>query len=185
MKIRQGFVSNSSSSSFVVASSSSSFVVALPKDYKFSEEELVSIRDYIEEYDDYFSYYAEKAEEAGETELLDEREKIQMMLESGKFSEEKEETEPVTDEIKDADIQKGLECLTTTSSFWMGEPGWDTEVPSYYAVLAIFEVLKDKISIGSIDVGPDRGSQILNILSTAFADTEAMKLVKDGVANES
>jgi len=174
MKVRHGFVSNSSSSSFVIA---------LPKSYKFSDEEMEKIRNYIEEYDSYFEYYEEKAEDAGNTELLDEREKIQLMLD-GKFTEEADQTEPVTDEIKNADIEKGLEYLTTVSTFWMDEPDWDIETPVHYAALAIFEVLGDKIQIGEIEGGPDNGSQILNILSSSFKDKGAITIIKESLINE-
>ena len=173
MKIRNGFVSNSSSSSFVIA---------LPKTYKFSDEEMEAIRDYIEEYDDYFYHYEEEAEAAVNTEILDERERIQKMLETGKIPEE--DVDPVTDDIKNADIQKGLEFLTTASSFWLDEPNWGVEVPVHYAALAICEVLRDKIRIGSVEGGPDSGYQMINILSDAFKEKEAMKLVKESFINE-
>ena len=173
MKIRNGFVSNSSSSSFVIA---------LPKTYTFSDEEMEEIRGQIEDYDAYFSFYEEKAEEDGNTEVLDEREKIQKMLETGKMPEENDE--PVTDDIKNSDIQKGLKYLTEVSSVWLDEPGWGIEDPTHYAAVAITKVLGEKIVIGTIEGGPDNGYQIINILSTAFEGKEAMKLVKESFKNE-
>ncbi len=174
MKIRQGFVSNSSSSSFVIA---------LPKSYTFSEKEMTDIRAYIEDCDEYFTHYEELAQDAGKTEILDERERIQKQLDSGNFEEEADE-EPVTDDIKNADIKKGFEFLTTVGSFWMDEPDWGMDVPTHYAALAICEVIGDKIRIGSMEGGPDGGSQMINIQSTAFKETEAMKLVKESFINE-
>lgn len=174
MKIRSGFVSNSSSSSFVIA---------LPKTYKLSEEEMEAIRNEIEDWDEYFSHYEELAQETGNTEILDEREKIQKMLDTGVMTEE--DSDPVTDEIKNADIQKGLEYLTTTSCIWMDELfDYDINIPTWIAAKAIFYVIRDKVNIGSFEGGADGGQQVMNILSDAFKDKEAIKLIKESFINE-
>jgi len=136
MKIRNGFVSNSSSSSFVIA---------LPRTYKLSDEEMAEIREVIEDFDEYFSHYEELAEEAGNTEILDEREKIQQMLDTGKMPEE--DAEPVTDDVKNADIERGLAFLITDGYFWCDEIYGD--IPALIAAKAIFEVLADKILIAT------------------------------------
>ena len=171
MKIRQGFVSNSSSSSFVIA---------LPNSYTISDEEMSVIRDEMEDYDEYFSYYAEKAEADGHTEVLDEREKLQNMLDSGNF-EEPEEVEPVNDDVKNADIKKGFEFLITKGYFWFDE--LDGNNPALYAAKAIVAVLKDKITIGYLDTSSDAG-QIINILASSYEDKKAMQLLKEHFKNE-
>ena len=174
MKIRQGFVSNSSSSSFIVA---------LPKTYEISEEEMGLIRECIEDYDCYFSYYEELAEEAGETELLDERERIQKMLESGNFEEPANE-EPVNDDVKNADIKKGFEYLTTIGSLWTDDLGYETnDTPMNVAAKAIIEVLKDKIIIGSLNTASDCG-QILNVLADGYRDSAGINLIKRNYIEE-
>jgi hypothetical protein len=167
MKIRNGFVSNSSSSSFIIA---------LPKSYSISDEEMVVIRDIMEDYDEYFSHYEELAEEADNTEMLDEREKIQMMLDGKSIPEY---VEPVNDDIKNADIKKGFELLTTTGYFWSDEIYGD--IPTQYAAKAIVEVLKDKIIVGSTKTTSDAG-QIINILADEFVNSKGMQMVKDVLA---
>lgn len=171
MKIRQGFVSNSSSSSFVIA---------LPKSYKFSDEEMAEIRDQLEDYDGYFDYYGEIAESQGNTEVVDERERIQQMLESGKF-EEVEEVEPVNDNVKNVDIQKGFEFLTTDGYFWHDEIHGD--IPTLYAAKAIFEALMDKIVVTSTETSSDAG-QVVNILADSYVNTRGSKLLREYIKNE-
>ena len=167
MKIRNGFVSNSSSSSFVIA---------LPKSYKLSEEELEEIRDEIENHDCYFSYYEELAEEAGETELTDERERIEKMLQTGKMEEEI--TDPVTDEIKNRDIQKGLEYLTINGCLYEDYNIWSNyEIPYLTAAICIARVLTPKTLVASFDTFSD-GGQILNILAEDYVETAGMKILK-------
>ena len=170
MKIRNGFISNSSSSSFVIA---------LPKNYVISDEEMAEIRDVMEDLDEYFSHYEELAEEAGNTEVLDEREKIQMMLD-GKWMPE-EDVEPVNDDVKNADIKNGFELLTTEGYFWHDEIYGD--IPTQYAAKAIFEVLADKITIGSTETTSDAG-QIMNILADNFVNNPGMQILKESLLNE-
>lgn len=172
MKIRNGFVSNSSSSSFIIA---------IPKKYTLSDEEMSKIRDYLEDCDSYFSHYEELAEEAGNTEVLDEREKIQKMLESGNF-EEMTDDEPVNDDIKNADIAKGLEYLKTVGELWQDSEGWDN-VPISAAAVAIVEELYSKTIITTID-GPSDCGQIINILAESNYDSTGMKLLKESLINE-
>lgn len=169
MKIRNGFVSNSSSSSFVIA---------LPKSYVFSEDEMISIREQLEDYDSYFSYYEELAEQNGETEILDEREKIQKMLDTGQMPED--DAEPVNDEVKNKDIQKGFEFLTTTGHLWTDD--W-IEGPEGFAAKAIVDVLLEKIQVADFDVPSDCGS-VINILSDSYIESNGMKLLKDFFTNE-
>ena len=164
MKIRNGFVSNSSSSSFVIA---------LPKDYSISDKEMAEIREQLEDYDEYFSYYEELAEEAGNTEVIDEREKIQMMLEGKAIPED---VEPVNDDVKNADIKKGFEFLTTVGYFWSDEPCDPVE----FAAKAIVEVLNDKIIVGSTETSSDAG-QIVNILADDYINSKGMEMVKDNL----
>ena len=171
MKIRSGFVSNSSSSSFVIA---------LPKSYKLSEEELKNIRNEIEDYDEYFSYYEKLAEDEGNTEIVDEREKVQKMLETGNF-DDIEDVEPVNDNVKNADIKKGFEFLTTFGYFWSDEIYGD--VTALYAAKAIVKVLHDNIIIASIDTNSDAG-QIVNILADDYINNKGMKKVKEVFTNE-
>lgn len=176
MKIRQGFVSNSSSSSFVIA---------LPKDYKISDEDIEKIRNEIENYDCYFAYYEEIAETEGNTELLDEREKIQKMLESGNFKEPEEE-EPVNDDIKNKDIVNGFEFLTTNGFLETDSYEYDfnsTPTPTLVAAVSIVEVLEDSILIDSLETASGGGC-IINILADNYSNTEGMKLVKDSIKNE-
>ncbi len=170
MKIRSGFVSNSSSSSFVIA---------LPKNYKITDEEMVEIRDLMEEYDGYFDYYSELAESEGNTELIDEREKVQKMLKTGNFEEEVEEVEPVNDDVKNADIKKGFEFLTTAGYFWSDEV-YD---PVEYAAKAIVEILNEKILVGSTETSSDAG-QVINILADSFIKSKGMAIVKESLTNE-
>ena len=169
MKIRQGFVSNSSSSSFVIA---------LPKSYSISEEEMAEIRDIMEDFDEYFSYYEELAEAAGKTEMLDEREKVQKMLETGNF-DEIEDAEPVTNDVKNVDIKKGFELLTTTGYFWSDEIYGD--IPTQYAAKAIFEALRDKIVVASTSTSSDAG-QIVNILADEYINSKGMEIIKNILA---
>lgn len=171
MKIRNGFVSNSSSSSFIIA---------LPKSYKISDEEMANIRELMEDYDEYFDFYAELAESEGNTEILDEREKIQKMLDSGDFKEI-EEVEPVNDNVKNADIQKGFEFLTTEGYFWKDEIYGD--IPTFYAARAMVEVLYEKILIGTTNTASDAG-QIINILADDFINSKGMIIVKESLLNE-
>jgi hypothetical protein len=164
MKIRNGFVSNSSSSSFVVA---------LPKDYSLSDEEMAEIREMMEDFDEYFSYYEDMAEARGEIEMIDEREKIQMMLEGKAIPED---VEPVTDDVKNKDIKKGFEFLTTTGYFWADEI--DGDVPVLYAAKAIVEVLYNEIIIDSLETNSSAG-QIVNILADGYINSKGMKKVKE------
>jgi hypothetical protein len=172
MKVRNGFVSNSSSSSFVVA---------IPKGYKLSDEEMSEIRAGLEDYDSYFSHYEKLAEDEGNTEVLDEREKIQKMLESGNF-EEMTDDEPVTDDIKNADIANGLQYLKTDGVLWQDSEYWD-DVPASAAASAIVEVLHDKVIITSID-GPSGCGQTINILAESNLASTGMKLLKESLINE-
>jgi hypothetical protein len=168
MKIRNGFVSNSSSSSFVIA---------LPRSYKLSEEELVEIRGAMEDYDCYFEYYEEIAEKQGETEVIDEREKIQQMLESGNF-EEVEQVDPVNDDVMNADIEKSFEFLVSDGFFWTCSYNWDShEIPLYTAAKAIIDTLGDKIQVDSFDTSSE-GGQITNILADAAINAPGMLIVK-------
>lgn len=173
MKIRNGFVSNSSSSSFIIA---------LPKSYTLSEEELSTIREEMEDYDCYFTYYEELAEEAGETELVDERERIQKMIETGKIEEEI--TEPVTDKIKNTDIQKGFDYLTTNGYLWTESYNWSGyEIPIFTAAVCIIEVLELKIKIASLTTCSENG-QILNILADDYINSKGMGYIKEHFNNE-
>lgn len=172
MKVRQGFVSNSSSSSFVIA---------LPKTYIISDEEMAEIRETMQDYDAYFEHYEQIAEDAGETELLDERERIQKQLEAGKCEEMAEIEEPVTDKVMDADIQKAFEFLTTTGYFLSDEIYGDET--TLYAAKAIVEVLNDKIVIGSTDTTSDAG-QVINVLADDYINSEGMKLVYQDYVEE-
>jgi len=156
MKIRNGFVSNSSSSSFVVA---------ISKNYQLSEQELESIRYHMEDCDEYFSYYEEIAQKAGDTEMLDEREKIQKMLETGNFEEE-ESLDPVNDDVKNADIARGFEHLKKNGFIWTDSEEWFRgEIPVMTAANAIIDVISDKVLVAKIDLGSGSFGTVINILA--------------------
>jgi len=173
MKKRNGFVSNSSSSSFIVA---------LPKNYELSEEELEAIKEKMEDYDCYFSYYEEMAEEAGEIELMDERERIQKMIETGVA--EPEVTEPVTDEVKSQDIRKGLKWLTINGYIWKDSNEWQgQEIPIFTAGMSIVNILMPKIKLAEIDQYSSDTGQIINVLADVRYE-EGLERIKEHFQNE-
>jgi len=161
----------------------STIIMALPKSYLLSDEEMAQIREGLESYDDYFGYYEEQAEKQGKTEVLDEREKIQQMLDSGNFEEVVEE-DPVNDDVKNRDIAEAMHLLTTKGHIWCDWENPFDSLPIIIAADAITKTLHEKIIIRPINACASNGGQILNILADEYINQPGMKLAKEFILDE-